>query len=46
MMEDKLKAAFEKAAHVHKVSIPQDIVDNLTPAKWVSDFGTDEYDWE
>lgn len=41
-----IKAAFEKAAGVHKVSVPLDITDNLTPAKWVSDFGADEYDWE
>ena len=41
-----IKAAFEKAAGVHKVSVPVDIIDNLTPAKWLSDFGIDEYDWE
>ena len=41
-----IKAAFEKAAEPHKVSRPVDCLDNLTPRKWESDFGVDEYDWE
>jgi len=41
-----LTEAFEKAAAEHSPSIPEDIIENHTPKRWISDFGVDEYNWD
>jgi len=41
-----IQEAFRKASDVHNPSEPLDFIENRTPTKWRSDFGTDEYCWE